>query len=65
MFIINFQLVWEAEQVAKGWGDFIELPNIDLFHRMVSQLSESLSVFDVDGEGWVPMSHFKWEMMNH
>merc|ERR1712013_367242 len=23
------------------------------------QLSESLSVFDVDGEGWVPMSHFK------
>lgn len=24
------------------------------------QLSESLSVFDVDGEGWVPMSHFKW-----
>jgi len=23
------------------------------------ELSESLSVFDVDGEGWVPMSHFK------
>ena len=29
------------------------------WHPTLSQLSESLSVFDVDGEGFVPLSHIR------
>ena len=81
--------MWEAEQVAKGWGDsllffmiwvisscfFIYTTHHHIIINFVfspsycyelhtssyfPQLTESLSVFDVDGEGWMPMSHFKW-----
>ena len=44
---------------SRSFSSLSSSPPYCLTNLLYPQLSESLSVFDVDGEGFLPLSHFK------